>query len=207
MFTGIVEELGEVERLDGARIRIAASKVLDDANTGDSIAVNGVCITLVAQGRGWWEADLSDETLRRSTLGDLAPGDAVNLERPVRVIDRLGGHIVQGHVDGVGEVTAAAPDLAVRMPRELLRYVVEKGSITVDGVSLTVVDVLDDGFTVAVIPHTMEVTTLGRRQAGAKVNLEVDVTAKYVERLLTWQDGPASPGTGLPDRAGAAPEG
>ena len=188
MFTGIVEELGKVEWLDGARVRIAASKVLDDAHTGDSIAVNGVCITLVAQGRGWWEADLSDETFRRTALGDIAPGDPVNLERPVRVQDRLGGHIVQGHVDGVGEVIAAAPDLAVRMPRPLLRYVVEKGSITVDGVSLTVVDVLDDGFTVAVIPHTLEVTTLGRRQPGDVVNLEVDVTVKYVERLLAWKD-------------------
>jgi riboflavin synthase len=196
MFTGIVEELGQVESIDGGRVRIGARKVLDDAHTGDSIAVDGVCITLVAQGDGWWEADLSDETLRRTTLGDRRPGDAVNLERPVRVQDRLGGHIVQGHVDGVGEVVEPAPDLRVRMPRELLRYVVTKGSVTVDGVSLTVVDVLDDGFTVALIPHTMDVTTLGRRRSGDRVNLEVDVTVKYVERLLTWQDGPASPGTG-----------
>lgn len=195
MFTGIVEEMGEVESLDGGRIRIAAHKVLDDAHTGDSIAVDGVCITLVAQGDGWWEADLSDETLRCSTLGARTVGDPVNLERPVRVQDRLGGHIVQGHVDGVGEVTAAAPDLAVRMPRELLRYIVVKGSITVDGVSLTVVDVTDEGFTVAVIPHTMEVTTLGARKVGDTVNLEVDVTVKYVERLLTWQDDSHQPGT------------
>ena len=195
MFTGIVEELGEIEALADGRIRIAAHKVLDDAHIGDSIAVDGCCITVVSQGEGWWEADLSDETLRRTTLGARQPGDAVNLERPVRVQDRLGGHIVQGHVDGVGEVTVAAPDLAVRMPRELLRYVVEKGSITVDGVSLTVVDVLDDGFTVAIIPHTMDVTTLGRRQPGDPVNLEVDVTVKYVERLLTWHDDSLTPGT------------
>lgn len=195
MFTGIVEELGEVEALAGGRIRVAARKVLDDAHIGDSIAVDGCCITVVSQGAGWWEADLSDETLRRTTLGNRTAGDNVNLERPVRVQDRLGGHIVQGHVDGVGEVTAAAPDLAVRMPRELLRYIVVKGSITVDGVSLTVVDVLDDGFTVAVIPHTMDVTTLGRRQPGDPVNLEVDVTVKYVERLLTWQDDSHEPGT------------
>jgi riboflavin synthase len=116
------------------------------------------------------------------------PGDRVNLERPVRMSDRLGGHIVQGHVDGVGEIVDPAPDLRVRMPRELLRYVVEKGSIAVDGVSLTVVDVLDDGFTVAVIPHTAAVTTLGSKQAGDRVNLEVDVTVKYVERLLAWKD-------------------
>ncbi|HEY3144311.1 MAG TPA: riboflavin synthase [Acidimicrobiales bacterium] len=196
MFTGIVEELGQVESREGGRIRLAATKVLDDAHIGDSIAVNGVCITVVAQGQGWWEADLSDETLRRTTLGELQPGDPVNFERPVRVQDRLGGHIVQGHVDGVGEVVAPAPDLAVRMPRELLRYVVEKGSITVDGISLTVVDVTDDGFTAAIIPHTMEVTTLGHRGPGDPVNLEVDVTAKYVERLLTWQDGSRTPGTG-----------
>ena len=196
MFTGIVEELGQVEARDGGRIRLAATKVLDDAHIGDSIAANGVCITVVAQGQGWWEADLSDETLRRTTLGGLQPGDPVNFERPVRAQDRLGGHIVQGHVDGVGEVVAPAPDLAVRIPRDLLRYVVEKGSITVDGISLTVVDVTDDGFTAAVIPHTMEVTTLGHRGPGDPVNLEVDVTAKYVERLLTWQDGSRTPGTG-----------
>src|SRR5262249_8489514 len=157
----IIEEMGEVEAIDDGRLRISARKVLDDAHTGDSIAVDGCCLTVTRQGPGWWEADLSPETLRRTTLGARHAGDAVNLERPVRVQDRLGGHIVQGHVDGVGEVVVAAPDLAVRMPRELLRYVVEKGSVTVDGVSLTVVDVLHDGFTVAVIPHTMEVTTLG----------------------------------------------
>ena len=189
MFTGIVEELGSIASIEGQRVRIAASVVTDGAKTGDSIAVDGCCVTVVDQGPGWWEADLSDETRKRTTFGDRAPGDPVNLERPVRMADRLGGHIVQGHVDGVGDIVAAAPDLRVRMPRELLRYVVEKGSIAVDGVSLTVVDVLDDGFTVAVIPHTMAVTTLGRRQPGDRVNLEVDVTVKYVERLLAWKDG------------------
>jgi riboflavin synthase len=199
MFTGIVEEMGHIEALTwpaapsppaagGGRVRIAASKVLDGAHVGDSIAVDGCCLTVARFGSGWWEADLSDETLRRTTLGEHGPGDAVNLERPVRLSDRLGGHIVQGHVDGVGEVVEPAPDLVVRMPRELLRYVVEKGSVTVDGVSLTVVDVLDDGFSVALIPHTTEVTTLGRRRPGDRVNLEVDVTVKYVERLLTWRD-------------------
>ncbi|MGH9112236.1 MAG: riboflavin synthase [Acidimicrobiales bacterium] len=188
MFTGIVEELGSIEQIDGQRARIAADVVTDGAKTGDSIAVDGCCVTLVDRGDGWWEADLSDETLKRTTIGDRAPGELVNLERPVRLSDRLGGHIVQGHVDGVGEVVEPAPDLRVRMPRELLRYIVEKGSITVDGVSLTVVDALDDGFTVAVIPHTMAVTTLGHRRAGDRVNLVVDVTVKYVERLLTWKD-------------------
>jgi riboflavin synthase len=189
MFTGIVEELGRVERQEGGRIRIGARKVLDGSHLGDSIAVDGCCITVVAQGDGWWEADLSDETLGRTTLGQRRPGDAVNLERPVRLQDRLGGHIVQGHVDAVGEIVAPAPDLAVRMPRDLLRYVVEKGSIAVDGISLTVVAVTGDGFTVAVIPHTMDVTTLGTKGPGDQVNLEVDVTVKYVERLLAWKDG------------------
>ena len=198
MFTGIVEELGTVVSREGAKLRIAATDVLDGVGLGDSTAVNGCCLTVVAweppvDGRpGWWEADVSDETYQRTSLGSLEPGDRVNLERPVRLMDRLGGHLVQGHVDAVGTVTATVPDLAVQMPAELTRYVVEKGSITVDGVSLTVVDAPaarpeagDDAvFTVAVIPHTSEVTTLGRRQVGDPVNLEVDVTAKYVERLL-----------------------
>jgi riboflavin synthase len=186
MFTGIVEELGAVDAVTGSRVRIAADLVTEDAKLGDSIAVDGCCLTVVALGDGWWEADVSDETRKRTTVGDRHPGDRVNLERPVRAQDRLGGHIVQGHVDGVGEIVEPAPDLRVRMPRELLRYIVEKGSVTVDGVSLTVVDVLDDGFTVAVIPHTAAVTTLGRKGPGDHVNLEVDVTVKYVERLLTW---------------------
>jgi riboflavin synthase len=190
MFTGIVEELGSVASIAPGRVRIEATAVLEGARTGDSIAVDGCCLTLVAQGDGWWDADVSDETLKRTTLGDRQPGDRVNLERPVRVQDRLGGHIVQGHVDGVGEIVEPAPDLRVRMPRDLLRYVVEKGSVAVDGVSLTVVDVLDDGFTVALIPHTAAVTTLGIKGAGDRVNLEVDVTVKYVERLLTWRTGP-----------------
>jgi riboflavin synthase len=195
MFTGIVEELGTIAAVSGDRVRIAARLVLTDAKTGDSIAVDGCCLTVVDRGDGWWEADVSAETRKRTTLGDRTPGDPVNLERPVRAQDRLGGHIVQGHVDGVGEIVDPAPDLRVRMPRELLRYIVEKGSITVDGVSLTVVDVLDDGFTVALIPHTEAVTTLGTKGPGDGVNLEVDVTVKYVERLLAWKDGgsPAGP--------------
>ena len=162
MFTGIVEELGSVAARDGAKLRINASLVLDDVSLGASIAVNGCCLTVVdwgGEGEGacdkpsWWVADVSDESYARTALGALHVGDAVNLERPVRMMDRLGGHLVQGHVDGVGEIVAPAPDLRVRVhDRDLLRYVVEKGSITVDGISLTIVDVLDDGFTVAVIP-------------------------------------------------------
>ncbi len=191
MFTGIVEELGEIVSFDDGVLRISASAVLDDAELGASIAVNGCCLTVTAfeaGTRGWWEADVSHETLRRTNLGASVAGETVNLERPVRPTDRLGGHIVQGHVDAVGEIIDPVPDLRIRMPRDLLKYVVVKGSITVDGVSLTVVDVLDDGFTVAVIPHTADVTTLGRKGPGDAVNLEVDVTVKYVERLLTWKD-------------------
>jgi riboflavin synthase len=196
MFTGIIEELGTVTGRTpggpGTRLRIGASTVLEDVVLGASIAVNGCCLTVVdwdapAAGGGsggWWEADLSDETLLRTNLGRLRPGDPVNLERPVRLADRLGGHLVQGHVDAVGEIVEPAPHLQVRLHPELLRYVVEKGSITVDGVSLTVVKPLDDGFTVAVIPHTAQVTTLGRKGPGDTVNLEVDLMAKYAERLL-----------------------
>ena len=190
MFTGIVEELGQVVSRQGPRLRIAATTVLDDVQMGASIAVNGTCLTVVGwdASDGWWEADVVDETYARTALGVLEAGHRVNLERPVRLSDRLGGHLVQGHVDGVGEIQAAAPDLRVRCERTLLRYVVEKGSITVDGISLTIAAVHDDGFSVAVIPHTMEVTTLGHKGPGDPVNLEVDVTAKYVERLLAWKD-------------------
>ena len=199
MFTGIIEELGSVAARDGGKLRINASLVLEDVQLGASIAVNGCCLTVVDWGGdgdaacdkpSWWEADVTDESFARTSLGALRRGDPVNLERPVRLNDRLGGHLVQGHVDGIGEIVEAGSDLRVRVAeRDLLRYVVEKGSITVDGISLTVVDVLDDGFTVAVIPHTLEVTNLGTKEAGAPVNLEVDVTAKYVERLLAWKAG------------------
>ncbi|HZT64839.1 MAG TPA: riboflavin synthase [Acidimicrobiales bacterium] len=184
MFTGIVEEMGTVTDRDGGRLRFRAPLVAADAAVGDSIAVNGCCLTVTSVGDGWWEATAVEETLARTNLDDLAPGDAVNLERPLRLSDRLGGHLVQGHVDAVGEIVSPAPDLVVRTPPELLRYVVEKGSITVDGCSLTVVEPLPDGFRVAVIPHTCEVTSLGRKGAGDRVNLEVDVIAKYTERLL-----------------------
>jgi riboflavin synthase len=187
MFTGIVEELGEVIHLDGLRLRIGAQLVLDGAKQGDSTAVNGCCLTIVDHdaAAGWWEADLSEETLRRTSLGGLTAGDPVNLERPVRLMDRLGGHLVQGHVDSVATVIEAAPDLRVTMAEELGRYMVEKGSITVDGVSLTIVEVSSDQFSVAVIPHTMDVTTLGSRRPGDPVNLEVDVMAKHAEKLLS----------------------
>ena len=189
MFTGIVEELGSVISRDGSRLRIGASTVLEGAGIGDSTAVNGCCLTIVAfdAAAGWWDADVSDETYARTVLGTLEAGDPVNLERPVRLEDRLGGHLVQGHVDAVGEIIDGVPDLRVRVPRQLMRYIVEKGSITVDGVSLTVVIPDEDSFTVAVIPHTSAVTTLGSKGPGSLVNLEVDVMAKYTEKLLAGQ--------------------
>lgn len=194
MFTGIVEEQGRVRRIErregGARLEFEAHAVLEDAEIGASIAVNGCCVTVVDRGDDWWAADAVIETLDRTALGSLGVGDPVNFERPLRLADRLGGHLVQGHVDAVGRVEAreVQPDGSTRLrcsaPPELLRYVVEKGSITVDGVSLTVAGVEAEGFTVAVIPHTLAVTTLGVKPPGEPVNLEVDVLAKYVERLL-----------------------
>lgn len=184
MFTGIVEELGTVVSRHGRKLRIGATTVLEDIEMGASISVSGTCLTVVAWGEDWWEADVVDETYERTCLGALSAGDHVNLERPVRLADRLGGHLVQGHVDAVGTIVRPAPDLQIDVDPALLRYVVEKGSITVDGVSLTVASVRPDGLSVAVIPHTAEVTTLGRKGPGDPVNLEIDVIAKYVESLL-----------------------
>lgn len=200
MFTGIVEELGTVlaseavltEWGPGRRLRIAATAVLEGSSLGASIAVNGCCLTLVERGshdgRSWWTTDVSQETLQRTTLGDLGPGDRVNLERPMALGERLGGHLVLGHVDAVGTVVSPAPDLVVRVPRPLMRYLVEKGSVTVDGISLTAFDITEDTFRVAVIPHTASVTTLGDRPAGSRVNLEMDILAKHIERLVQPYD-------------------
>lgn len=193
MFTGIVEELGEitaVENLDDAsRFRVRGPVVTEGAKHGDSIAVNGVCLTVVEHEGDEFTADVMAETLNRSSLGALASGSRVNLERPTAVGDRLGGHIVQGHVDGTGEIIERKPSenweiVKVSLPAGLSRYVVEKGSITVDGVSLTVVDAGIDYFTISLIPTTLALTTLGIKQPGDPVNLEVDVIAKYVERML-----------------------
>ena len=185
MFTGIVEELGRVVSREGSRLRIAATTVLDGSGMGASIAVNGCCLTLVASdSSSWWEADVSEETYSRTNLGSLNAGDPVNLERPMALGERLGGHIVLGHVDAVGTVVSSAPDLVVRIPKDLMHLIVEKGSVTVDGISLTAFDLTHDTFRVAVIPHTMEVTTLGVRKPGDRVNIEMDVLAKHVERLV-----------------------
>ena len=185
MFTGLIEATGGVLEA-GGKMRIATDLELA---IGDSIAVNGVCLTVTALGEGWFTADAVPETLSRTTLGGLTPGRRVNLERPLRPTDRLGGHFVQGHVDGVGRLQSRAAEgdstrLTFEAPEQVLRYVVEKGSIAVDGVSLTVAARLAGAFQVAVIPHTAAVTTLGERRPGETVNLEADVLAKYVEGLL-----------------------
>jgi riboflavin synthase len=200
MFTGIVEELGTVAAVedqgDAVRLTVEAHTVLDDVRLGDSIAVNGCCLTVVSTsstGAGApatrWTADVMQETLDKTSLQGLAPGDRVNLERAVTADKRLGGHIVQGHVDAVGEILSRTPSehwevVEVSLPNGLARYVVEKGSITVDGVSLTVVETGERSFTVSLIPETLARTTLGRKQPGDRVNLEVDVIAKHVEKLV-----------------------
>jgi riboflavin synthase len=196
VFTGIVEELGELvsrqERPDAAQFTVRGPLTTSDARPGDSIAVNGVCLTVVDVNGDVFTADVIGETLRRSSLGPAATGDRLNLERAAKVGHRLGGHLVQGHVDGTGTVLSrtapqqGAPWELVRigMPAGLARYVVEKGSITVDGVSLTVIDVGSDDFSVGLIPTTQQLTTLGVRHPGELVNVEVDVIAKYVDRMV-----------------------
>jgi riboflavin synthase len=193
VFTGIVEELGAVVALDrvgdSARLRVHGPAVIADARPGDSIAVNGVCLTVTRTSDGSFTADVMHETLARTSLSVLGVGDPVNLERAVRADGRLGGHLVQGHVDAVGRIERREPGerwevLRVSVPPGLSRYVVPKGSIAVDGVSLTVVDADSDGFTVSLIPETLSRTTLGHAPVGAPVNLEVDVLAKYVERMV-----------------------
>ncbi|HET6868453.1 MAG TPA: riboflavin synthase [Solirubrobacteraceae bacterium] len=192
MFTGLVQGLGRIGAIDrseeGARVRIETPLVAE-LRAGDSIAVNGVCLSATSLDDGSFAADAMNETLSRTSLGDLAPGAEVNLELPLRAGDRLGGHVVQGHVDGVGRVISIAEDgfsrrVRVEAPADVMRYVIEKGSIAVDGVSLTVADLDSRSFTVSLIPDTVERTNLGRAAVGDRVNLEVDVLAKYVEKLM-----------------------
>ncbi|NBM19292.1 riboflavin synthase [Streptomyces sp. GC420] len=201
MFTGIVEELGEVTAVenlgDACRFTLRGPLVTEGAKHGDSIAVNGVCLTVVDLEDGAFTADVMAETLKRSSLGALTTGSRVNLERPMALGGRLGGHLVQGHVDGTGTILERSPSenweiVKISLPADLSRYVVEKGSITVDGVSLTVVDAGADHFTISLIPTTLALTTLGIKQPGDPVNLEVDVVAKYVERLMGARAGEAA---------------
>jgi riboflavin synthase len=194
VFTGIVEEVGRVRARGPAALEIEARQVLEGTSLGDSIAVNGACLTVARLGQGWFAADTMPETLRRTNLGALQPGDGVNLERSLTLASRLGGHIVQGHVDGTGEVRTLQPEgdallATIAAPRHLLRYVVEKGYIAVDGASLTVVDCTDDAFRVSLVRFTLDHTIFGAWRAGTPVNLELDILAKYVERLVgTQQD-------------------
>ena len=193
MFTGIVEEVGTVAQLKGYRMNVHATLVIEGLKLGDSMAVNGACLTVVGLGSEEFSVDLSPETLRRTSLGDLAPGKAVNLERPLAVSDRLGGHIVQGHVDATGRLTSSKPEadcviLRIRCPKRMMRYIVAKGFITLDGISLTVVNKDTSSFTLSVIPYTLEHTNLKDMVPGDRVNLESDIVAKYIESFLDWEN-------------------
>jgi riboflavin synthase len=200
MFTGIVEELGALRGMRrgsaSARIVLGARLVLEDTRIGDSIAVNGVCLTVTALGSGEFTADVMAETLAKSNLGALGIGEPVNLERALRLHDRLGGHLVSGHIDGVGTISVLEKDdiatlLTIKAPKEIMRYVINKGSIAIDGTSLTVVDFQGDSLRVSLIPHTAKATVLGQKKPGDRVNLEGDVVGKYIERLLTVSGKPA----------------
>jgi len=190
VFTGIVEERGRVATTGAGRLVVDARTVVRDSDVGASVSVNGVCLTVVERTDTSLRFDLSEQTLERTCLGDLRPGDPVNLERPVTLVARLGGHLVQGHVDGVGQVTRVEVDgsggarVSIRLPGELSRYVVERGSIAIDGVSLTIAALDGDEITVALIPHTLAVTTLGLAAPGRRLNVEADVIARYVERSM-----------------------
>jgi riboflavin synthase len=190
LFTGIVEETGSVARLEPRRLTVKAEKVLEGLKLGDSISINGTCLTVVELGPQTFSADLAPETLRRTSLGSLAEGGVVNLERAVAVGDRMGGHIVQGHVDGTGRITSIRPEedcviIRVRAPKRLMPYIVEKGFVAVDGISLTVVKRGSSSFTLSVIPYTRQYTNLTVKAVGDRVNLEADIVAKYVESLIS----------------------
>ena len=189
MFTGIVQEVGRLRELDGSGMKVEAEATLAGLHNGDSIAVNGACLTVTAKGEGWFSVDTMPETLRRTNLGSLKPGDPVNLEPALTLSTPLGGHFTQGHVDATGSLVDAQPEgeavlMRFSLPEYLARYVVEKGFIAVDGVSLTVVDCRDESFLVSVVEYTLQHTNLGHQVPGGPVNLEVDILAKYVEKLL-----------------------
>ena len=196
MFTGIIEEIGAIAQITrGAhlgQIIIQAEKILEDCKIGDSIAVNGACLTVIRTDADSFIVDVAPETLRRTNLGELSSGDKVNLERSLRLQDRLGGHIVLGHVDEVGVITSMQAEdnatiMRVAVSDDAMRYIVQKGSACVDGVSLTIANLLDDSFDVSLIPHTKQVTTMGAKRVGDRVNIEVDILGRYVERLLSQE--------------------
>ena len=195
MFTGLVAELGTVQRLarqgSSYHLTVGAKKVLDNLKIGDSVAVNGVCLTVVRMDEGGFTADVMPETVRLTNIGSLQPGSKVNLERTLRLCDGLDGHIVSGHVEGLGTISEQRPEgiavvVTIATPPELLKYIIKKGSIAIDGISLTVTEVTDTSFSVSLIPHTAKETTLGFKKVGDSVNLETDILGKYVERMLTW---------------------
>lgn len=195
MFTGLVAELGTVQRLarqgSSYHLTVGAKKVLDNLKIGDSVAVNGACLTVVRMDEGGFTADVMPETVRLTNIGSLQPGSRVNLERTLRLCDGLDGHIVSGHVEGLGTISEQRPEgiavvVTISTPPELLKYIIKKGSIAIDGISLTVTEVTDTSFSVSLIPHTAKETTLGLKKVGDSVNLETDILGKYVERMLTW---------------------
>ena len=196
MFTGIIEEVGHVARIGGGSLVIDCQKVLEDVHLGDSIAVNGVCLTVTHFDRSSFTADVMPETVRRTSLAELKKGSPVNLERALTLASRLGGHIVSGHIDGTGDIVKFVDEgnailMTVSAESGLLRYIVEKGSVALDGISLTVASVTDHDFTVSLIPHTREVTNLGSKKLGSPINIETDVLGKYVEKMLGGSKAPA----------------
>lgn len=197
MFTGIVEEVGKVKAIGNGILQIEASKVLEDVQLGDSIAVNGICLTVTSFGSHSFQADVMPETLKRTSLGELKPGSPVNLERALTLASRLGGHIVSGHIDGTGRIVSLKDDknailMKIQAEGQILRYIVEKGSVALDGISLTVVQVSKRDFTVSLIPHTRQATNLYAKGEGALLNIENDVVGKYVEKLLQPAESPAA---------------
>ncbi|MDP3045683.1 MAG: riboflavin synthase [Bacillota bacterium] len=205
MFTGIVEEIGLLKEFSGGHITISARKVLEGTNLGDSISVNGVCLTVTEYGNDRFTADVMGETLAKTNLSDLRVGDRVNLERALKMGDRIGGHMVSGHIDGVGTILDKSPHgiaqvISVQAPELVMRYVIRKGSVAIDGISLTVVDCTDQTFRVSIIPHTAKLTTLGFKKKGDSVNLEADMLARYVEKFLQGRE-PKADGSGKIDSA------
>ncbi|MDY4921022.1 MAG: riboflavin synthase [Phascolarctobacterium sp.] len=209
MFTGLVAELGTVQRLarqgNSYHLTVSARKVMENLKIGDSVAVNGACLTVVRMDNDGFTADVMPETVRLTNIGSLHSGDKVNLERTLRLMDGLDGHIVSGHVEGLGTISAQRPEgiatiVTIATPPELLKYIIKKGSIAIDGISLTVIEVTETSFSVSLIPHTAKETTLGFKKVGDSVNLETDIIGKYVERMLTWQGTPAAKEQGALDK-------
>lgn len=199
LFTGIIEEVGHIRQMGGGQLAIDCRKVVGDVALGDSIAVNGVCLTVTSFDKNHFTADVMPETVRRTSLSELKKGSPVNLERALTLASRLGGHIVSGHIDGTGVIVSFKEEgnailMKIAAGPELLRYVVEKGSVALDGISLTVAAVTNKDFTVSLIPHTREVTNLGSKKAGSRINIETDVLGKYVEKMLAGSEGQKNAG-------------